>query len=579
MLSMLAFQAYWIKNAVEVKREEFDRKVIEVLNSTIQKIEKQEVIYIAKQRLLERENKSLIRIAQQKPLANNRIKVNSKVEDLLSLNEESPSFFIDKVSGNIFELQNPVGTKNDILKNRVQVFRESEREFLKYSLEEELRNLESFRQYSLQKANNQDRVEDLIKFFDEDIKFGIDASDKYYSYDYMERPPAIINYSSGKDWLAQPNKRVKSVNSNSEKARFVKDVFTDFIKGKRNIHERLGHLMLDTLLHDEFKANGINLDFDYSVKDNGNIVFASFNKPIPIENQQKAYRVRLFPRDTYQQEQYLSVYFPEKGIYIFKNLWSVLGSSLILLVMVGGIFYFSVNTMLNQKKLSNIKNDFINNMTHELKTPVATIGLALEVIKDKSIAQSVEKTSRYLGIIEDENKRLGKQVERVLNIAQLERGDVKLVFETLDFHDILQEATNNFSIQIEQLNAEISMDLTDEKVLLKGDQMHLTNIVINLLDNAIKYSSEIVKIELITKVQDDKLYFSIKDNGLGIPKEDLNKIFDKFYRVPKGNLHDVKGFGLGLSYVKNMLELHKGGIKVTSKIGEGSTFNVYLPLA
>jgi two-component system phosphate regulon sensor histidine kinase PhoR len=336
--------------------------------------------------------------------------------------------------------------------------------------------------------------------------------------------------------------------------------------------------MLDTLLKKQFAEEGISLPFEYGVRDNGNFVFASFNKGENF-SKSKTYKVKLFPNDTFQQDQTLQVYFPEKENYILKNLWSIFGSSFLLIAFVGGIFYYSVNSLLNQKKLSNIKNDFINNMTHELKTPVSTIALALEVIKDKEINKSPEKTERYLNIITEENRRLGTQIEKVLQIAKLEKGDLNLHFEPIDINEVLDQVVKNQSVQMEQHGVKLNLDLQAEETIVSADRVHLTNIVFNLMDNAIKYSKEQPEISIATSNTTSALSITISDNGIGIPKDQLNKIFEKFYRVPKGDLHDVKGFGLGLSYVKNMVEMHKGSITVNSKIEEGTEFSINLPLA
>jgi two-component system phosphate regulon sensor histidine kinase PhoR len=308
------------------------------------------------------------------------------------------------------------------------------------------------------------------------------------------------------------------------------------------------------------------------------MVFASFNKNESFSNS-KTYKVKLFPNDTFQQDQTLQVYFPEKENYILRNLWSIFGSSFLLIAFVGGIFYYSVNSLLTQKKLSNIKNDFINNMTHELKTPVSTIALALEVIKDKEIKKSPEKTERYLNIITEENRRLGTQIEKVLQIAKLEKGDLSLNFEPIDINEVLDQVVKNQSVQMEQFGVKLNLDLQAEETNISADRVHLTNIIFNLMDNAIKYSKEKPEITIATSNTEKGLLLKISDKGIGIPKDQLSKIFEKFYRVPKGDLHDVKGFGLGLSYVKNMVEMHNGTIYVNSKIDEGTDFSVLLPLA
>jgi two-component system phosphate regulon sensor histidine kinase PhoR len=230
--------------------------------------------------------------------------------------------------------------------------------------------------------------------------------------------------------------------------------------------------------------------------------------------------------------------------------------------------------MFKQKKLAEIKNDFINNMTHEFKTPISTISLAVEVMKDGDVKKDSGKINRYLNIIQDENRRLGTQVEKVLQMALLDKGEVKLRLDSVDIHGTIEQVLTNLSVQIEQKNGIVNLKLKADKSEIVADEVHLTNIIYNLLDNANKYSPENSEITICTKNLANSLKISISDNGIGMTKDQMARIFERFYRVPTGNLHDVKGFGLGLSYVKKMVELHNGQIFVESKLGEGSKFEI-----
>jgi two-component system phosphate regulon sensor histidine kinase PhoR len=230
--------------------------------------------------------------------------------------------------------------------------------------------------------------------------------------------------------------------------------------------------------------------------------------------------------------------------------------------------------MLRQKKLADIKNDFINNMTHEFKTPISTISLAVEVMKDNEVKKDSSKMSRYLNIIQDENRRLGTQVEKVLQMALLDKGEVKLRLGEVDVHETIEQVLTNLSVQIEQKNGIVNLELEAENPAIEADEVHLTNIIYNLLDNANKYSPENPVITIRTENAGNALKISILDKGIGMTKEQITRIFERFYRVPTGNLHDVKGFGLGLSYVKKMVESHNGQIFVESKLGEGSKFEI-----
>ena len=234
--------------------------------------------------------------------------------------------------------------------------------------------------------------------------------------------------------------------------------------------------------------------------------------------------------------------------------------------------------MFRQKKLSDIKTDFINNMTHEFKTPIATISLAVDAMNNPMVKGNEERITRYTGIIRDENKRMNSQVEKVLQMALLDRNEIKLSREVLDLHSLISTAVDAISIQIRQKGGSISTDLKATKTRINCDEVHLTNVVQNLLDNANKYSLETPIIEIETWNDKKGIFISIKDHGIGMDRDTQQRIFEKFYREPKGNLHDVKGFGLGLTYVKAILDAHDGSITVKSQPDMGSQFTVYLPV-
>lgn len=277
---------------------------------------------------------------------------------------------------------------------------------------------------------------------------------------------------------------------------------------------------------------------------------------------------------------YFGVYFPNlKEQKINKNSslpYSLLFASLILIT--AGLFaFYSISTILKQKKISKITYDFINNMTHELKTPISTISLSADVLL-KSKKLDKDRVNRYLSIIKIENKRLESQVERVLQIAKLDKGVVELNFETLDIHTIIESCMETFKVPIEQRRGDLSYNLNAKNSLIKGDIVHITNVIYNLLDNANKYSKSAPKINITTESTENEIKIVISDKGIGIKKEDIKSLFDKFYRVSTGDIHNVKGFGLGLYYVKQMIKKHEGEIKITSKINEGSQFTIILPL-
>ena len=276
---------------------------------------------------------------------------------------------------------------------------------------------------------------------------------------------------------------------------------------------------------------------------------------------------------------YFTVFFPNVQIKlpqntVFLSPWIYI-SAIVFLVLI--FFGFSLATIIKQKRLSEVISDFINNMTHELKTPIATISLSSEMIMRLEIKDDLEKAKKYAGIIFKENKRLETQVERVLNISTLDSENTTLNKKSLDFHELLFEVKDTFDFNQLVNGGKISIENNASIFVIQADPIHITNVVYNLLDNAVKYCTSPPEIIISTKTEKKYLVVEIKDNGIGIRKEDLKMIFDKFYRVATGNIHDIKGFGLGLFYVKLIINEHNGTIDVKSKVGEGSTFTIKLP--
>jgi two-component system phosphate regulon sensor histidine kinase PhoR len=242
-----------------------------------------------------------------------------------------------------------------------------------------------------------------------------------------------------------------------------------------------------------------------------------------------------------------------------------------------GCFYIAVNTILKQKKLAEVKNDFINNMTHEFKTPISTISLATQLIQEESAVAKNETILRYLGIIKEENIRLGNQVERVLQTAQMEKEEIVLRKKDIDIHALIQHVADNINPIIHANQGNLTLHLEAKPSLLALDEVHISNVIHNLLDNAIKYSPNQLHVEIQTESNAAQCTIKIKDQGIGMEKSVLETVFEPFYRVPTGNIHNVKGFGLGLSYVKKIVDAHGGKVKVESTLGAGSTFIITLP--
>lgn len=260
--------------------------------------------------------------------------------------------------------------------------------------------------------------------------------------------------------------------------------------------------------------------------------------------------------------------------------WNVALAILFTLVIISA-FYLTVYTMLRQKKLGDIKNDFINNMTHEFKTPIATISLAVDALKNEKVMNNREKLTYFSGIIKEENQRMNKQVEAILKASQFEKQEAEIDFKPISVHEVIENVIDNFQLQLHEKNGESILHLEADKDIIRGDEVHFTNLVNNLIDNAVKYSKDNVPIELkiSTANAGDRIVIRFEDNGIGMNRETQKRIFEKFYRAHTGNLHNVKGFGLGLNYVKSVADSHNGSVKVESILGRGSVFTVEFPLA
>ncbi len=278
-------------------------------------------------------------------------------------------------------------------------------------------------------------------------------------------------------------------------------------------------------------------------------------------------------------QELLVIVVPHVKSIIWKDMsWMVMGAVLFT-VIIFCAFFLTIRALLKQKKLSEIKSDFINNMTHEFKTPLATISLAVDALKNEKVIADRGKMDYFSAIIKDENKRMNKQVETILQAALLDRQEIQLNLKVLHANDLINVALNNIKLPLEERQGKIEVSLTAENDLVIADEVHFTNLINNLLDNAVKYSKENLQIKLTTTNVSHFLRIRIEDNGIGMNKETLHRIFEKFYRAHTGNIHNVKGFGLGLSYVKTIVNAHKGKIKAESTLGKGSCFIIDMPLA
>lgn len=347
------------------------------------------------------------------------------------------------------------------------------------------------------------------------------------------------------------------------------------------INDTLHPYLLEALLRKEFSRRNIQEDFEYGVYDcfTDSMVYGKLITVDSLGNDSvRPSRMLKLNKDGH----YFGVYFPNRHSTLWEkedtSRWTwIFPTTVTLIVFI--FFAYSVWVIMRQKKLSEMKNDFIGNMTHELKTPISTIALSAEVLSDPGIVHEPDRLREYARIIRSENERLRSQVERVLQLSSLDKDKLELKRERVDLHQVLNEVLISFKLPLQERNNQVDLVLGAKRALVTGDRMHLTNTLFNLLDNALKYGRDDATIHVRTSTAGQQLEIAVRDEGIGISREDQKHIFERFYRVHTGNVHNVKGFGLGLHYVKEITEAHGGSIRVESEPGKGSTFTLSLPLA
>ncbi len=357
----------------------------------------------------------------------------------------------------------------------------------------------------------------------------------------------------------------------------------------RPLAERIPLDALNKIVREEIRNKGINAEYQYGVYSEARNSYVIVNDHFVVEDSgpqvshggaptlfNSPYKVSLFNQDI-ESPGYLSLYFPNRTRLVLGSSLGMLLLSVVFTSIIMFSFWYTIQVIFRQKQLSEIKNDFINNMTHEFKTPIATISLAADSIGSPVVMGNPDKIRRFTDIIRQENRRMNSQVERVLQMALIDKKDFELKIAEVNVHDLVLQAVDNFSLQVEKREGTIRTELQAEKPVIEADATHLTSVIHNLLDNANKYSPEKPDIIVSTRNVPIGIEITVTDHGMGIGKEARKHIFDKFYRVHTGNIHDVKGFGLGLSYVKAIMVAHKGLVDVKSEPGKGSSFSLTLP--
>jgi two-component system phosphate regulon sensor histidine kinase PhoR len=355
------------------------------------------------------------------------------------------------------------------------------------------------------------------------------------------------------------------------------------------IVERIQLEQLNTFLKQELKDKGIKAPYRFGVFDNRKHSFVIADGHYVVEDSRSQptqegyknlsnseYRINLFQQDV-ESPGMLIVFFPTKASFIWNSVMKTLLGSILFTGIILFCFAYTISVIFRQKKLSEMKNDFINNMTHEFKTPIATISLAADSIASPMVVNQPDKIRRFTDIIRQENKRMNNQVEKVLQMAQIDRQDFSLKLSDVNLHDVINHAVEYITLQVEKKEGNVVTELKAQNPIVQADMTHVSNVINNLMDNANKYSPEKPEISVATRNVSGGVEVIVSDKGIGMSKESRKHIFEKFYRVHTGNLHDVKGFGLGLSYVKAMMTAHQGSVDVKSELGKGSSFILFFP--
>lgn len=526
LTGIIALQAYWIQEAIKIKEQEFEQSVIQAMNNVVDKIETREAFHIIKDRFLGFDSMEFGSLLLNDTINDIPVHVNRSGFNDGTYSEGPPPVFEDLDNADINIEFRPPGSPRTIIRFQ--------------------------RRNSYVADSTQERFirsSNMTKIFSDSTELTVRKNQE----------------------------KVKSRLAKIQKV--MQQVAVEYIGKENEAGQRIDAYQLDTLIRQELANQSIDLECSYGVM-NGSTgkLLLSKSSLNPADLLNSKFKTLLFPKDIFLKPDYLILNFPSNTRYIFETVWiMLLGSSIFTLIIVIS-FAYTILVIFRQKKLSDIKTDFINNMTHEFKTPIATISLATDSIRDSRVSQNKEKLDYFLNIIGQENKRMNSQVENVLRMAQIEKGELQLNKEEVNIHSVIQHAVDYISLQIEAKNGHITTLLNAERYFVNGDPIHLSNVIFNLLDNANKYSPLSPKITIETLNHKNQLTIRVSDEGMGMTKDTQKRIFEKFYRVPTGNLHDIKGFGLGLSYVKAIVEQHHGTIAVSSEPNEGSTFEIALPL-
>ena len=539
LVGIILVQLMWVRNAIEVKSQQFDRSVNEAMNQVVQRLEKNENLLVLSDQVRQFNTSTF-----------------HSFPDLDSIIEYQ-TVVIDSLGRRISNFQGK--------QNLNWMEEELQQKSLNYSWIDSMDAKFDY-SFSIRDFQNENEEKEIIT----------DTGKNSYRF---EDGNNVVVYSDGADTsqiVVRSESRVKL--KKLELNEMLNQVMVEVQAFSAPISQRLDQEYLSTQIGSALRENGIKIPFEFAVVSGmGDELLPVKSDNFDEENLNSPYRVSLFPGDIFQKPNFLLLSFPDVSSHLYRSILFMLAGSAIFTLIILITFSVTIWVILRQKKISEIKSDFINNMTHEFKTPIATISLAVDSIDNPKILGLPDKIRYFTGIIRSENSRMNKQVENVLQMSMIDKRDFKLHVKEIDVHKIIARVTEHFKLQLEQKKGIIHLDFNAGNPVIKNDEMHFSNIISNLIDNAIKYSGENPEIRISTENTRKGVRISVEDNGIGISREAQEKIFEKFYRVSTGNVHNVKGFGLGLSYVKALVLTFKGTIDVYSEPGKGTRFDVYLP--
>ncbi|MGZ3813715.1 MAG: sensor histidine kinase [Mucilaginibacter sp.] len=595
LLGVMSMQLYFLRQSYQMQSDLFDRSVNDALNNVVSKLAKQDAINFLnkKAQIFDRQENSHTThraFVSSSEVTSTKVKANQPIKKKLTARERRLSLLRDSLKQVIMSMK-------------------LDEDFFTMAQSGELNLHFRSEVYTDEFGNTQQRLIDPKIVRGPANPAYVKRPAKLHKYDTLlvdyidpqfgkqviplvqvnplwvrdqERKKSERRFNEVKKMLEADS--MQHIQKGVAKSNVIENLADEYQKSNEPLSKRLSPFWIDSLLRFELHNKGIFSPFEYMVSTfNGDsLIFSSaaYTNPAYAENSKlkfipaNTYQVPIFSKDVINDPGKIKISFPQKNSLILAKMTASMATSGALLFVLIVCFGYTIFSILRQKKIAEMKMDFINNMTHEFKTPVSTIMIASEALKDKEIAGDKTRVARLAHIIFEENQRLGNHIERVLNIARIEKNDLKLDIKLLDVNEMVTTVLDSMSLKLQKYNVIANLNLDAEKAVIEADELHFSNVLYNLIDNAIKYSPDVPEITISTFNKNDQVVIRVADKGIGMNRDQQTKIFEQFYRIPTGNLHDVKGFGLGLSYVNTIVKRLNGTISVKSEKEKGSEFEL-----